>query len=244
MSRSSINPPAIVHEAESIAELIAEYQALETDIAQAERQTLKQAIRQGKILLKIREKCSHGEWYPALQKLGVPHQRATERMEIARLPEEILASCTCIKDAIDYSCGVDPSEKTKPPEPAISNKSENLDLSTVFCRPCRVGGAKPGCKECKALRASMAAGGKIEPAPDAAPAHAGDAWEAEDQPKPFFRGERIPFDWEPWRVAFDLMAAQVEILSEGTTAAEHLKRKLADFAKEFKAVQRKVYAQK
>lgn len=242
MNRDDLDPPAIVHQAKEVSALIARGKMLVGNMATRSLRDVEDAVELGSVCIDLKDSCPHGSYLSSLQEIGISSQDASAFSSYARLPPEIRATCKSIRDLDRCAHGEDPNDD-KVRAPGLSTKTETY-FAHILCRPCRVGGAKPNCKDCKRIRAEMANQNKEEPEPDCAPPGAGDAWEpGTPAPEPaFFKGDKEPFDWSAWKEAYSALEAQVDVLAEVTTAAEHLRRKLAEWAKEFKAVTKKVYS--
>jgi hypothetical protein len=83
----------------TVGDLLAAGKALHDGLKRDERSALEKAIQLGAVLNQLKEMCSHGEYLPALEKMGVPHQRASEYCRIAKVPPVALSACETLNDA-------------------------------------------------------------------------------------------------------------------------------------------------
>jgi hypothetical protein len=74
---------AVVRPAEDLAELMAVAQAEHEAGQRGEQMTLEHYRKAGEALVRAKAAAGHGRWLPALEKTGIPQQRASEYMRLA-----------------------------------------------------------------------------------------------------------------------------------------------------------------
>jgi hypothetical protein len=156
-----INPPAMVR-----SEIDAD--TLLRDAKMFDRSSTESAIKAGELYAKAKEICAHGEWLRKLAKVGRSDRTVRHLISLWKKSLDKSANIADLTDTADETA-----------QPLISPATYAQPLS--FCRPCRVGTPKPGCKACKRIRNAQPK--LFEPAPEAPkpdPAPTGDA--AEDVP--------------------------------------------------------------
>jgi hypothetical protein len=102
--KNEMDPPAIVKT--SVSELIAAGKRLHDGLKRDERAALEKAIQLGAIIDNLKQTCAHGEYLPALAKIGVPQQRASEFRRLAKVPTSVLSGCESLRDALTHIADV------------------------------------------------------------------------------------------------------------------------------------------
>ena len=74
--------------------------ALNASIKQEEILFLRDRRAIGLLLLEIKKLLPHGEFLKALAKMGIPHRRANECMEIANMDQAVFDQCKSIRQAL------------------------------------------------------------------------------------------------------------------------------------------------
>jgi hypothetical protein len=69
--------------------LIKQTKACLKHVALAEANVSKWQHKAGQLLIELKEQCDHGEWLPALKKIGINERRAQELMQIGRDPAKL-----------------------------------------------------------------------------------------------------------------------------------------------------------
>lgn len=153
-----INPPAIVRSEVDIETLL-------RDARMFGRQTVEAAIKCGELLAKAKEQCPHGEWLSRLAKHGFKPRTAQLLIASSKDPSK------CAN--IAHLTGTDAGEEAAKPTVGPTTYAQPL----LYCRPCRTGKPKAGCKACKALRQAQGRLFQAEnpPLPEPEPAPTGDA---------------------------------------------------------------------
>jgi hypothetical protein len=188
MKINPTNPPAIVKEAESLAELIAQAQAIFGQQKKARRLDLEKTLNLGEILLKAKAKCKHGQWLPTLEKIGVGRSAAGEAIRARQITDSVISTCESMADVrrlwrgapdqdeteipeeiIDDGCGQEDAEPEEPPAtPPKRNTAKRRCANCTW----REEAGKPmpeNCRECAALNGATAAPSSATPAPPATP---------------------------------------------------------------------------
>ncbi len=133
-------PPAIVQT--SVSELIAAGKALHNGLKRDERAALDKAVQLGAILNRLKESCGHGEYLPALEKMGIPRQRAWEYRRLAKCPTSDISSWASLRDAL-ATIGNAPEAGDSPSPTQANNGCTPTTSSTPTSRADRVGQLLP-----------------------------------------------------------------------------------------------------
>ncbi len=205
---NDLDPPAIVKPAADFPAMLAEFTVIYSAYSHAEKANVQRAIELGKLLGQIRDAAPHGQWLATLERLGIAHQRASEFMRLAKVPETGSLEAVSITQAIA-------SVSEKPPE-------------TIFCRPCRIGTSKPKCKACKELRKAKAA-----PPPPASPIAALETeLKTEPEPAPAVDPDEVIPAADPTG-----LPARIKPYFADTTLFEKATKKAKALAKMFVAIE-------
>lgn len=151
MSRTGplgVEPPAIVRSEVDIETLL-------RDARMFGRQTVEAAVKAGELLLRAKAVCPHGQWIPLIGRFGFTQSTAKRLMATARTDGK--------------SPNLGDLTGTAGDDPPAPTTSPTTFATPIYCRPCRTGKPKEGCKACKALRKNQP---KLfePPAPEAPPA--------------------------------------------------------------------------
>jgi hypothetical protein len=125
----SISPPAIVKTA--VAELMKQAKSLNDDIKAYEKHNLKKAVELGKLLVQAKEQTRHGDWLPAIKKVGIIPVRACIFMKLAKCNAQHISNCSSIREAqraiqaAEDEEDQEPEEQSGPDDP--SELTDDLD---------------------------------------------------------------------------------------------------------------------
>lgn len=120
-----------------------------------DRENLEDKHRLGVILTEIKSRCKHGEWLPALKRMEIPQQRASEAMRIAKLPFPVVSAFASQDEALKHippDTG-EASEKNEPPKAPTER-----ELHCAKCKRDKRTGQKvqKTCRECEKIAADDA----------------------------------------------------------------------------------------
>jgi hypothetical protein len=128
-----VQPPTMVRPA--VVELTAAGRVIATRMGVRYRANLEDALQLGAIIKKLKDTCNAGEYHPALEKIGISHQRASEylRLHEGRIADPAIADADSIQSALEMlrkakqaAAGNGTSASPQPPEnPTAAGESEH-----------------------------------------------------------------------------------------------------------------------
>lgn len=149
--KPELSPPALTREhSTELERLGVEAHKALAAAASAINDSLHRYREAGERLAKVKASLGHGRWLPWLKAHDIHPRKASRALRVYARWDEIGQKAN-LNEAL--ACLAEPREEREIPQALPPpGAGDAWEPPQITCRPCRVGGAKPGCKDCKALR--------------------------------------------------------------------------------------------